>query len=294
MKTIDLHTHSTCSDGTLSPKELSEYATKKGLSAYALTDHDTTAGVKEAKFYAEKNGIEFIPGIEISANYSNADISKEIHIVGLFIDPENQILLNKLNDIKQKRAERNQKIIEKLNSLNMKISYEDILDANGIEKNSNKIIARPHFARTLVKKGYASSIKECFDKYLDEGKPAYIKREVLSAEETISLINIAGGIAILAHPLYYKLSRLELNEMLEKLAPKLTGMECYYSTHTQQEVNYTLGLCSKYSLLPSGGSDFHGENKPNLDLGTGYGSLKINYEILEKLKEGVSNVKGLR
>lgn len=293
MKTIDLHTHSTCSDGTLSPKELSEYASKKGLTAYALTDHDTTLGIEEAKFYAEKNNIELISGIEVSADYNK----HEIHIIGLFIDYSNPALINKLKYIKENRTERNKKIITKLNDLNMKISYEEILAVNHIEENSNKIIARPHFARVLVKKGYASSIKECFDKYLDEGKPAYIKREVLSAKETISLINQAGGIAILAHPFYYKMSRLELNKMLEELSSQknsLTGMECYYSTHTQQEVSYTLGLCSKYLLLPSGGSDFHGDNKPNLDLGTGYGSLKINYEILEKLKEGVSNVKGLR
>ncbi len=283
MKIIDLHTHSTCSDGTLSPKQLSLYAAKKGLSAYALTDHDTVDGIEEAKFYAEKNNIEFIPGIEISSGYNN----REIHIVGLFIDYKNSTLISRLSHIKEKREKRNEIIVKKLDGLGIKIDYDEILN-----ENKGKIITKAHFAKQLVKKNYSSSIYEALNKYLNEGAPAYVKKEVLPAKETVSLIKSAGGIAVLAHPLYYKLSENELNKMLEDLSPYLTAMECYYSTHSKEDVLYTVSLCERYGLLASGGSDFHGDNKPGLDLAVGYGNLKADYAVLEKLKEAALIGKG--
>ena len=137
-----------------------------------------------------------------------------------------------------------------------------------------------------MRKGYINSVKECFDKYMGEGQAAYVKREVISPEETISLINNAGGIAILAHPLLYNLIDDELNEMILHLKSiGLKGIECIYSTHTEENTKYLIALAKKYNLKISGGSDFHGENRPNLDLGTGYGDLYVPYEVLENLKE---------
>ena len=274
---IDLHTHTTFSDGTMTPKELIDYAVKKNVQAIAVTDHDNFDGVPEAVLYGEKYNIEVLKGIEMSTDIEN----KEIHIVGLFIDTENKEFNLQLINLKEKRKKRNELAIEKLKSLGIDITYEELEKTS-----SNKIITRAHFAKVLKQKGYINSVKECFDKYMGEGKPAFVKREVISPEETISLINNAGGIAILAHPMLYNFTDEKLNEILIYLKSiHLKGVECIYSTHTKEDTLYLISLAEKYDLKISGGSDFHGDNKPNIDLGTGYGNLYVPYEILEKLKE---------
>jgi len=277
MPCIDLHTHTTFSDGTLTPTEIINYAAKKNIKAIAITDHDNFDGVSEAVLCGKKHNIEVISGIEMSTDF----FSKEIHILGLFIDINNKKINSELDGLKEKRKKRNCLAVEKLNKLNVNITYEEL------EKiSSNKIITRAHFAKILMRKGYINSVKECFDKYMGEGKDAYVKREVISPEETISLINDSGGIAILAHPLLYNFTDDKLNEMILYLKSiGLKGIECIYSTHTEENTKYLISLAKKYNLKVSGGSDFHGENKPNLDLGTGYGNLYIPYEILENLKE---------
>lgn len=276
MRQIDLHTHTTCSDGTLTPTELVNYAKEKNLSAVAITDHDNFDGVAEAIKAGETNDIEVISGIEMSTDYED----KEIHIVGLFVDTNNKKFNSELISLKEKRKKRNLLAVEKLNNLGIDITYEEL---ESISK--NKIITRAHFAKLLIQKGYISSVKECFDKYMGEGMPAYVKREVIPPKETISLINNSGGIAILAHPLLYKLSELKLNEMLDYLKScGLKGMECIYSTHTDEETEFLTSIAKKHNLKISGGSDFHGENKPNLDLGTGYGKLFVPYSVLENLR----------
>lgn len=279
MNIIDLHTHTIYSDGTYTPTELIKYAVTKNIKALAITDHDTVDGINEALEYSKQFKIEIISGIEISAEYEK----KEIHIVGLFINQNSQELLNTLIALKEKRYTRNIKMIEALNKYGFNVTYEEL------EKTSqNKIITRAHFAKLMLEKGYVKSIKESFDKYLSEGKPTYISKELLKPQESINIIKKSGGSAIIAHPLLYNFDDNELNIMLKYLkACGLVGIECYYPSHTPENTKYLIELANKYNLKISGGSDFHGNNKPWLNLGTGYNNnLKIPYEILENLKRG--------
>ncbi len=276
MPYIDLHTHTTYSDGTFTPTELIDYAAKKELKAIAITDHDNFDGVSEAVACGEKKHIEVISGIEMSTDFEE----KEIHIVGLFINTNDEDFNSALTALKEKRKKRNKLALEKLQNLGINITYKELENTS-----KNKIITRAHFAKVLMEKKYVSSVKECFEKYMGEGKPAYVKREVISPEETIHLITKAGGIAILAHPLLYNFTDEKLKKAIQYLKSiGLKGMECIYSTHTKEDVEYTKNLAQKYDLLISGGSDFHGDNKPGLDLGVGYGNLYVPYDILETIK----------
>ena len=276
MPCIDLHTHTTFSDGTFTPTELINYAAKKDIKVIAITDHDNFDGVSEAVSQGKINNIEVINGIEMSTDFEK----KEIHIVGLFIDINNKNFNYELKFLKEKRKKRNELAIEKLQKLNIDINYDELESLS-----SNKIITRAHFAKLLIKKGYIKTVKECFDIYMGENCPAYVKREVIPPKETIALINDAGGTAVLAHPLLYKLTDDKLNEMIAYLKSiGLKGIECLYSTHTKEETEYLISIAKKHNLKISGGSDFHGSNKPNIDLGTGCGNLYIPYEIFENLK----------
>jgi len=276
MSCVDLHTHTTFSDGTFTPEKLIEYASEKNLKAVAVTDHDNFDGVTKAFIQGKKSNVEVISGIEMSTDYAE----KEIHILGLFIDINNKAFNLELSGLKEKRKKRNLLAIEKLRGLNINITYDELESVS-----SNKIITRAHFAKILMRKGYIDSVKECFDKYMGEGKPAYVKREVISPEKTIKLINNSGGMAILAHPFLYNMTNDEIDKMvlyLKKIG--LKGIECIYPTHTENDTHYLISIAEKYNLKISGGSDFHGDNKPNLDLGTGYGELYVPYSVLENLK----------
>jgi hypothetical protein len=278
---IDLHTHTTFSDGTLTPTQLVEYASEKGLSAVAITDHDCTDGLREAKLCGEKVGVEVIPGIEISAEYEN----DELHIVGLFIDGDNAELNSILKELRDKRTARNKLVVEKFNELGIPLTYEEV------EKTAEgAIITRAHFAKALLKNGYVTSVKEAFDRYIGDNKPAYIRRELPVWKDAIKFIRNAGGVAVLAHPLLYKLGQRRLETIIRDLAlAGLTGIEAYYSTHTPSDVKYIKMIAQKYRLKLSGGSDYHGDNKPLLDLGTGYGNLVVPYEVLTELKGVIKN-----
>ncbi len=282
MKTIDLHTHTTYSDGTFTPKELVEYAAEKNLSALAITDHDVTEGIEEAEYYGNKLGIEIIPGIEVSTEYEGS----EIHIVGLFIDRYNFNMNNLLEDMRVKRVERNKQIAQRLQQLGLNVNYEDI-----VKTAKGSIITRAHIARAILEKGYISSIAEAFDRYIGTGKPAYIKRQVFSWQQTIDMIKLAGGVPIMAHPLIYKLSKSRLEAVVSDMAKYgLKGIEAYYSTHSPSDTKYIKSIAYKNNLKLSGGSDFHGKNKPKLDLATGYGKLDVPNDILEGIKSLVKEV----
>lgn len=277
MKTVDLHTHTTFSDGTFTPKELVEYAVKKNLSAIAITDHDVTDGLNQAEYYGNKLGIEVIPGIEVSTDYEGT----EVHIVGLFIDRYNSSMNKALEDMRVKRTQRNHNVAEKLQALGLNVEYADFEKAA-----DGAIITRAHIAKALLAKGYVGYIGEAFERFIGDGKPAYIKREVFSWQDTINMINNARGTAIMAHPLLYKFSKKRLEQTLSVMAKYgLRGVETYYSTHTPSDTKYIKSLAEKYRLKLSGGSDFHGSNKPKLDLGTGYGDLIVPYYVLENLKQ---------
>jgi hypothetical protein len=281
MQTIDLHTHTTYSDGSYTPTELIEYAIQKHLSAAAITDHDTTDGVAEAIKAAEGSGLEVIPGIEISSMYDRL----EIHIVGLFIDYQSKPLAERLAALRSSRVDRNRLMVQRLNALGLDLSYEEVAAfANGT------VITRAHFAGLMLKKGYISSVNEAFERYIGDRCSAYVPRELPDYTTAVELIHSAGGIAVLAHPLLYKINTKGLENMIATLAKSgISGIEAYYSTHSPADTKYIKRLAAENRLLLSGGSDFHGSNKPRLDLGTGYGSLAVPYELLDKLKGELKN-----
>lgn len=274
MDTIDLHTHSTFSDGTFTPLQLVKYAEEKGLKAFAITDHDTTEGIKEAK--SIETNVEVISGVEISTRYDK----KEIHIVGLYVNENDADLNKQLKYYREKRVTRNFEILEKLNSLGVDITIDDVK-----ESCTGDVISRAHIAKALVSKGFVGSYTEAFDRYLGDNKCAYVSRETLNYEESMELITKAGGVPVLAHPLLYKMSDTNLENMMVKLRQKgLKAVEVYYSTHSNSDTQHVMAMANRVGLIYSGGSDFHGATKPKIDMGTGMGKLAVPYEILEKIR----------
>lgn len=280
---IDLHVHSTCSDGTLSPTELVDYAIQKGLSAFALTDHDCVEGLDTILSYAKSlpNAPEIIPGIELSTDENG----QEVHMVGLFIDHHNPEFNQYLQEFIASRTTRNKKMCHLLQEHGMNITYEE-LEAEF----PGAVLTRAHYAKLLLKHGYVKSIKEAFERFLGDHCPCYVSREKITPVMAIDLIKKAGGLAILAHPILYHMSDARLDTLVQKLKEAgLTGIEAIYSTYSPAEERQIRKLAAKYDLLLSGGSDFHGENKPGLDLGTGYGKLYVPEEILLALKKARIN-----
>ncbi|MDA8233472.1 MAG: PHP domain-containing protein [Clostridia bacterium] len=275
---IDLHVHTTASDGTLTPGELVALAREKGLRAVAITDHDTVDGVGEALEAGSRLGIEVIPGVEISVDHKGG----EMHILGYYFNPQSPYLLEQLNLLQEYRNQRNPKMVDRLNQLGLKVTLEELEGEAG-----GKVIGRPHLASLMVKKGYVRTKQEAFDRYLATGKPAYFKKEKLTPAEGIELVTKAGGLAVLAHPKYLKEAAQpqQLAELLEELKGfGLKGIEAYYSAHKPKETACYLELAGKLGLVVTGGSDFHGANKPEINLGTGDGNLLIPDELLRGLK----------
>lgn len=276
-KYIDLHTHSTSSDGSMSPEEVVRHAAQKGLAAIAVTDHDTVEGIEEALAAGEEAGIEVIPGLEISV-----DFKPEMHILGYFFNGTHQNIRGTLADLRAGRERRNVKIIDKLNEMGMDITMEE---ARAIAFRG--IVGRPHIARALMNKGYVGSIHDAFDRYLCSGCPAYFRREELSPEDGIREILKAGGIPVLAHPIYLERSLSKLDELLSHLVRLgIRGIEAYYAENSVEDTGNLLRLAIKHNLLVTGGSDFHGTYKPHIEIGRGRGNLKIPYELLEKMRKG--------
>jgi len=274
---IDLHIHTTESDGSLTPSQVVHYAKEKGLKAIAITDHDTIHGNEEAIKEGISEGVEVIPGVEISVDYSPGTM----HMLGYFITTEDPILNEKLTLLQDSRADRNPRIIEKLNKLGLSLTYDEV-----VQVSEGGQVGRPHMAQVLMEKGYIKSIKEAFDKYLGKGAPAYLDKFRLGAVEAITMITDAGGIPVLAHPstLYCKSSD-ELDALVKKLVNQgLQGLEVYYSEHDERKTSSYKLLAKRYNLAITGGSDFHGKNIKGIDLGTGRGKLKIPYTVLENLK----------
>lgn len=275
MKQIDLHVHSLASDGTMTPTEIVEYALEKGLSAFALTDHDTVAGIEEAMKAAKGKNIRVIPGVEISCEHN----SQDIHVLGLNVDYKNKPFIEKLESAHTSRYFRNEKIVEKLSKDGFDISMEQIY-----KEFPNAIITRSHISKHLMRKGYVSSIAEGFQAYLNPGAPYYIPRQRISPKEAIHWIHQAGGKAVLAHPLLYPLTQKELWKLVYKLeACGLDGLEALYSCNVNKDQANMIKLAEELDLCISGGSDFHGINKPTIDLMTGKGDLYIPEMLLKDL-----------
>jgi len=281
MKYIDLHVHSNASDGTLSPTEVVRLAAKKQLAAIALTDHDTLAGIPEAFKEADRlkeEGviIQIIPGTEISVSYKK----KDIHILGLFVDTNSGQLYDSLEQARLRREERNHKMTANLRTAGIDITVEKLKETEG-----DAVLTRAHFAKYMVEHGYVKTNQDAFIKYLHDDSPYYVPREYLSPGEAISLIHSAGGLAVIAHPLLYKFTLPEVEAMVAALKDLgLDGVETIYSANTGFDEGHVRRIANKYNLAMTGGSDFHGKNKPDIQLGTGRGNLKIPYDILDKLK----------
>ena len=274
MKRIDLHVHSTSSDGSYSPEALVDLAKEQGLSAIAITDHDTVSGFAPAYEYGKLMGIEVVPGIEISTKYGGP-----IHILGYYVDVNSEKLKPVLDWVVHDRDERNRKIAEKMAADGIPISYDRMRQRFG------EVIGRPHFARILVELGLARNTRDAFDRYVEKGQRYYLPRNFLSIERSVEIIREAGGIPVLAHPFQYKRDDDGLRDILKHCMDYgLMGMECRYSGYSQEQSSYLEALADEYGLLMTGGSDFHGINKPDIRLGDGKGGLNVPYEFLERMK----------
>lgn len=268
MKFADLHLHTFYSDGTYSPQDLVREAKKAGLSAIAVTDHDTVEALEPSVAAGDEFAIEVISGIELSCDYAGS----EIHMLGYFIDCKNKELLDKLYDLKKNRIERIHKIVSKLNDMGLKLNVESVLDFARYGT-----VGRLHVARALLKDKLVGSLQEAFQRFIGDKGPAYVCGFKLDPAEAINLIKKAGGIPVLAHP--YTIGNDELIVEFKNLG--LMGLEVYYPEHSQSMINFYLGLARELGLLVTGGSDCHGQAKSEAKIG----SVMLAYEFVEKLKK---------
>jgi predicted metal-dependent phosphoesterase TrpH len=278
---IDLHSHTDRSDGTMAPAELMAEAVRVGLKALAITDHDTFEGHDAAAPCAKEAGIELICGIEVSTRYQGSTV----HLLGYFpVKPPAEEFRQWLDLLQERRRDRNIRLIAKLRSLGIDISL------NEVERIGRSLTGRPHFARVLVEKGYASDIQDAFDQYLDESARGFVQREEAPIDEAIERIVKSGGIASLAHPVRVaKNNWAKLAAWVEDLASLgMRAIEVYHSDHSPENVAYYASLAERFNLAATGGSDFHGANKPMIGLGTGLrGNLNIPDDVLDKLKQRI-------
>lgn len=274
---VDLHLHTTASDGVCSPVEIVRYAKMKGLQAIAITDHDTIEGLSEGLSEGQRIGFEVIPGIEISAEHSPGSM----HLLGYFIDIDNTLLLERLRFLQKARAERNPRMVEKLNRLGLNITYKEVLRASGGGQ-----VGRPHFAQVLLEKGYVRSFQEAFDRFLKKGAPAYLDKFRFKANEAIDLIRQSGGVAVLAHPNTLGLNgAAELKVLIRQLLEQgLQGIEVYYPEHSPVEVTQYKSLAEGFGLIVTGGTDYHGIEGSDLEIGIGRGEMRLPYSMVENLK----------
>ena len=276
MKRIDLHTHSLCSDGAQTPADVVRTAYDAGLAAIALSDHDCITGVQEAMDTGKALGVEVIPAVELSAQSDT-----ELHILGYFVDIHNKKLQDAMAYALQVRNERQVEVCQKLNEQGFQITMDELK----AEAGGNDVLCRAHFAQIMVRKGYAESVKDAFSRYLSVGCYAYSNRQALTGPEAVSLIREAGGIAVAAHLHLIKLPDDKLREYLKELIPYgLDGVEGYYTDYTPDMEQRYRAMAKELGLVISGGTDYHGANKPHIAIGKGKGNLEIPYSVLEGLK----------
>lgn len=273
---VDLHVHSNASDGTFSPSQVVELAKNAGLDAFALTDHDTTAGVPEALEKGRDLNIEVIPGIEVSSSFDGT----EIHILGLFVDPDNPVLAAMLEKMRISRGRRNEKMLENLAADGISFTKEEICGDN-----PDTIITRAHIAHALVAKGICSGMDQAFKKYLQYGGRYCPQKEHLSPEEVVKTLISNGAFVALAHPFQYKFGDKKTEELIAHMADLgMKGLEVYHSSNNKLESMKLQEMAVRHHLLPTGGSDFHGGNKPDISIGTGRGGLRVSSLLLEDIK----------
>ncbi len=274
---MDLHTHTTASDGTLAPTALVDLADEKCLDTIAITDHDTVAGISAAIEHGKGRGVLVIPGVELGAHWCGPG---QMHILGYYIDYHHPVLLSQLAWLKDRRRERAQRIIDHVNAAGARVSWSCVVELAG-----SASVGRPHVARALVDAGCVDSISEAFSRYLNPGKPGYIENVQLTPREAIDLICTSGGSAVLAHPATLQVKEEELEMCIRGLIKQgLRGIEVYSSKHDSLQISRYQEIAKRHRLLMTGGSDFHGANKPGIELGAGLEGRFDEPALLRNLK----------
>ena len=277
---VDLHIHTSASDGSYSPWEVVQLAREAGLSAFSITDHDTVAGLQEILSVGVPSDIKMITGIEISSTPPEPYLSKgSFHILGYGIDPESSLLGEALGRLRRARETRNPKMISRLNDLGVSITMAEVEAMAG-----GSVVGRPHMAAVMVRKKQVDSVQEAFAGYLAQGAPAYVEKGRIDFKNAVSLIRAAGGLPVLAHPVTVGLAPQELQGLLTTLAGQgLAGVEAYYSTHSPELTQFLLRCAESLGLLITGGSDFHGKYKAGIHLGVGQGDLHVPFDCYANL-----------
>ena len=280
MSRIDLHLHTTHSDGSFSTRDVMTFAKQAGVTALAITDHDIVEGIAEATAIGTELGIEVVPGVEISSRLGES----ELHILGYFLNWTDPLLAQRLSSLRDSRHTRNPKIVQRLNELGIPITYEEVRALAGTES-----VGRPHIARLLMEKKFVTSAKEAFDRYLANGRPAFVDRELPEPAQAVQWIREAGGVPVLAHPTWVRTSADGLRTLIRELkATGLGGIEVHYSTHTPSQTTEYLNLAKQCDLVVTGGSDFHGVTKPDIEVGIGRGQLKVSEKLLDPLRKAAT------
>ena len=276
MREIDLHIHTTASDGTFTPTEVVRLAKETGLRAMAVTDHDTVEAHAKAARAAAEAGIEFVPGIEISTKYGVA-----VHVLGYYIHGDRPGMRSLLDWIVEDRDRRNRMMCALMAADGLPVSYD------AMKARFGEVIGRPNFGEVLVELGLAKDVSDAFARFVEKGQRYFVARTILPIEKAVEAIVEAGGVPVLAHPFQYKKNDDELRELIEHCMDHgLLGMECRYSGYGPDKVAYLEALAEEYGLIKTGGSDFHGQNKPRIQLGTGIDdNLEVPYEWLERLRD---------
>lgn len=278
---IDLHIHSTASDGSLTPADIIDHAQKLNLAAIAITDHDSVDGSKEALQIDIPPSLHFLTGVEISAAHPPFfPGSGSFHILGYAIHLDNRDLNQALSKLQDARKNRNPEILKRLNKLGFRISLEEVNQEVGEGQ-----LGRPHIAYAMLKKGFVASINEAFDKYLGNAGPAYVDKDRIECEQAISIIRAAGGVPVLAHPALLNIENdQKLDALLQNLVKiGLAGIEVYYPGHSPQQIRQYTELAENYGLLMTGGTDFHGSITPDTKMGSGDGDLFVPYTLYKEL-----------
>lgn len=274
-RSIDLQTHSIHSDGTFTPEEIVELAHETGLAAVALTDHDTVAGIPAFIQASQGTDVETVPGIELSCRVAR----QSVDVLGYLIDHEHLPLLAALEDLREHRRERMPKMLARLQDHGIHLTLDDIL-----HHATGDVLGRPHLAKALLEAGHVDTLDEAFDTYIGNHAPAYVPKKRLAPHDAIDLIHDAGGVAVMAHPCYVHPAHFP--SVLDTLVEAgLDGIEVHYPAHDANHVAFFTQQAQQYDLVITGGSDFHGDNKPKIQLGTGHGDLQVPYRCIEDLRQ---------
>lgn len=267
--------HSLFSDGTHEPEDLIKEALRQKLTAVALTDHDTVKGMRRFLRAAKLAGIRALTGVEVSTSYAPG----EMHILGYCIDYKDAFFESQLEWIRTARQSRNEAILHKLHKLGMHLSWDEVRSFAG-----DQVIGRPHFAQAMLARGYVLSTKEAFGRWLSRGCPAYARRRTVSQKDALEVIRDAGGVPVLAHPFTLNTTRSAMRKIIKELKEYgLEGIEVYYPQHNADRTREYLKLADDFGLVPTGGTDFHGDRTPDLILGRGFGSLRVPDDIVDRL-----------